>query len=303
MDDPKLDEKIVDYYSDQRLSANSLEMLLDETRLAREKFHSDNANLSVNNRLLTQEKSEHSDLFLKDHPDKNSPDEIRSTDNSADNSVASQWWQRFVAFVLPFGSHVGRPDGGSGYSLRMIAASVCVFAVVGWVSMSSVFKSPEGGNNLAVQSTTDQNSLTQIMMREAALNHQTKLQVEYDDSDLVALAASMERLDFDLVLPERLAKGHTVLGGRYCTLAGNLAVHLRLQPHQGEQSDISNTGNVQTAGEIENRAVGTELSVFMTLATDDLLALSDLNHVFPDKVSVNSWQQGELFYLLAEGGQ
>lgn len=290
MDDPKLDEKVVDYYSGQRLSANSLEMILEETRKAREGFQARRTAESVDELQPARIEPDNAGVPVQGHSDK------RSSINNPPTRHRS----------MPALSSAGAKSYSRGvdkrYSYRKIAASVCVLSVGAWLIAPSALNLRSADHNPVSQNQADQNSLSQIMMREAALNHQTKLQVEYDHSDLLALTKSMTRLEFDLVLPEKFSKGHTVLGGRYCTLGGNLAVHLRLQPLLGNPSGDVTAGE-QSGGENENRSVEHERSVFMTLATDELLALSELNHVFPDDVSVNSWQQGELFYLLAEGGQ
>ncbi len=184
------------------------------------------------------------------------------------------------------------PNPGSPY--RRAFAAVCLLFGLAWFSAGNLFNDNSGSKT--------NSHLASLMLREAALNHQSKLQVEYNDSDIVALAQSMERLDFELKVPEKFADSHTLLGGRYCTLAGNLAVHLRLQPNH---VNTSVTGNgldlgVDEADHVAERSVIDERSVFVTLANEELAALGNVNHVFPDKVSVNSWQQGKLFYLIAE---
>ena len=71
--------------------------------------------------------------------------------------------------------------------------------------------------------------LSKLVLQEAAINHRTKLQMDVLASDIETLQQGMTRHDFKLQLPESLAAGHELIGGRYCTLAGKLAVHLRLE--------------------------------------------------------------------------
>lgn len=255
MKDPKLDEDLINYYSDQRLSTNRLELLLEETRLAKETGISRQQNAGL--------QGEH----------------IAASENA---SLATRCFH-----VMR--NHIERLGSSSRQQLAFV--TFCLFAGLVWFSGSYLFDTGAGNTN----------DLSSLMFREAALNHQSKLQVEYDDSDLVALGKSMERLNFELKVPANIAESHTLLGGRYCTLAGNLAVHLRLQPNHviSAGSDYGFDLGIDSGAE---RSVVDERSVFVTLANEELATLGDMSHVFPDKVSVNSWQQGDLFYLVAESG-
>ena len=255
MKDPMLDEDIINFYSEQRLSAHRLEILLEETHVAK------GASIAREQRTGLQ-----------------------------DRRVASTGKESLVTRCLQFLSKDSEHPADP-FRARLAFVSFCLMAGLVWFS----------GSHLLGTGSGNANDLANLMLREAALNHQSKLQVEYDDSDLLALGKSMERLNFDLKVPADIADSHTLLGGRYCTLAGNLAVHLRLQPKHVISAG-SNYGLDLGSDSAAERSVVDERSVFVTLANKELAALGDMSHVFPDKVSVESWQQGDLFYLIAESG-
>lgn len=252
MEDPQLDDEIINYYSDQRLSTNRLESLLEESRLAKKQAKQQGHNLPPTAPLVA----------------------VTGVSVSA----------RCTRFLRKIVQPVGNPVG-------MTLASFTLLAGLVWFSGAGLFKpAPDNTNNL-----------TSLMLREAALNHQSKLEVEYYDSDLLALSQSMERLDFELDVPAEIADSYTLLGGRYCTLAGNLAVHLRLQPK--EMSAAGSAIGLNLAGDnAAERSSVDERSVFVTLVNKELAALGELSHIFPDKIAVSSWQQGDLFYLVADSG-
>ena len=60
---------------------------------------------------------------------------------------------------------------------------------------------------------------TDVVLREAALNHSSKLQMDAEGQSLVELQNQLQELTFDIKLPaseqfQQLA----VIGGRYCTI-------------------------------------------------------------------------------------
>lgn len=145
------------------------------------------------------------------------------------------------------------------------------------------------------QAQDQQMELARIMLREAAVNHQTKLQLEYEENDLDVLRESMAGLDFDLKLPDQFASSHKLIGGRYCTIGGNLAVHLRLEPRTDQPQ------GAETPGQSAGPRLG-EQSVFVTRETGELAGMNNLNFQSTDQVSVSALQSDGLFYLVAQGG-
>ncbi len=89
---------------------------------------------------------------------------------------------------------------------------------------------------------------TEIVMREAALNHSTKLQMDAEAESLEELQVKLNELPFDIALPEgekfpKLA----VLGGRYCTINGHLAAHLKLaDPETSKQYSLFLTPSAES---------------------------------------------------------
>ena len=117
-----------------------------------------------------------------------------------------------------------------------------------------------------------------VALQEAAMNHATRLQLDAKAVTLPALQESLQELPFDLVLPkgglyERLA----LVGGRYCTISGNLAAHLK----------FSDPGTNQ------------DYSLFVTPSARNLKSLVSE----PEQVSgveVRLWQENDVVYALAK---
>jgi len=81
-----------------------------------------------------------------------------------------------------------------------------------------------GSENLKPGDSADSNSLAlaggsvelaRIVLQEAAMNHQSKLQLDIDTKDMETLQSGMKRLDFDLSIPDALSAGYQLLGGRW----------------------------------------------------------------------------------------
>jgi len=120
--------------------------------------------------------------------------------------------------------------------------------------------------------------LRDLTIREAALNHTSKLQLDVKASQLESLTTMMGKLDFPLTLPAQLKNRLSLIGGRYCTINGHLAAHLMF----------------------EDREHGSQLSLFMTPATATLGALHGQKARIADlAVSVSLAEENGLFYALA----
>jgi len=81
---------------------------------------------------------------------------------------------------------------------------------------------------------------TDTVLREAALNHSSKLQMDAETGSLSELQNELGELKFDIKLPKSDFFGQLALvGGRYCTISGNLAAHLKLSnPETSEQFSL-----------------------------------------------------------------
>lgn len=121
------------------------------------------------------------------------------------------------------------------------------------------------------------NQQVEYALREAALNHLNKLQLDAEASTIASLQSGLAELPFKMVLPDQNLYGELDLaGGRYCTLGGNLAAHLKFShPESGEQ-----------------------YSLFMTpMATGTESLISDAEHV--EGVEVKLWQENKVVYAMA----
>lgn len=140
----------------------------------------------------------------------------------------------------------------------------------------------------------EQKELLKIMFKEAAVNHLVKSELDYEEKDLGKLNESMARLDFDMQLPANIVKGYTLVGGRYCTVGGNLAVHLRFRPENQHVDGSLSTGEDASSMD-ETR------SVFITRKTEALSGIKSADSSFENNLNVKSGQQGDLFLLVAQG--
>ncbi len=74
------------------------------------------------------------------------------------------------------------------------------------------------------------NSLEMNVVKEIAMNHNKQLVVEYSSSNLKDLGDKLTKLDFNLIDADSEISGHyELLGGRYCSIQGNLAAQLKIQ--------------------------------------------------------------------------
>ena len=115
--------------------------------------------------------------------------------------------------------------------------------------------------------------------REIAMNHGTRLELEYYGKNLTSLDDSMQQLPFTLVLPDAVSEDVTLIGARYCTLVGNLAAHVKF----------------------EDKTSGKPLSLFVTGSTNELKRIQGRSDNL-NGVDVELWQEGGLFYALARQG-
>ncbi len=112
--------------------------------------------------------------------------------------------------------------------------------------------------------------------QEVALNHNKQMANEYVENSYGALARVMTKLDFELSFPARLQQtAYQVVGARYCSIQGKIAAQIKLVDEAGES-----------------------ITLYQTQLNDDL-ALLDGQHYIADKVAVQNWQEGGVFFSLA----
>ena len=74
------------------------------------------------------------------------------------------------------------------------------------------------------------NKIEMSVAKEIAMNHNKQLEVEYAANDLNALGAKLSKLDFQLSdIKSELIGKYNLMGGRYCSIQGNLAAQLKLK--------------------------------------------------------------------------
>jgi len=95
----------------------------------------------------------------------------------------------------------------------------------------------------------------------------------------------------------KLVAGHELIGGRYCTLAGKLAVHLRLE----DEGRVKPAAPIESAN--ENLDTIQSRSLFVTRSTDGDRESFELLEQFSENVHVSSWTQDGMLYVLAEGNE
>ena len=115
------------------------------------------------------------------------------------------------------------------------------------------------------------------VLAEIAMNHKKQLAVEVAADNFTDIGRALDRLEFTVPRPERLIEGFTLLGGRYCSIHGNLAAQLKLRE--------AGTGAVHT--------------LYVTGLTPDLVGVAGgaSEH---DGVAITLWREQDVFFGLAK---
>lgn len=124
------------------------------------------------------------------------------------------------------------------------------------------------------------NNVSQLVPQEIALNHSKQLALEFKANSYQSLNSMMHKLDFKL-LPSTNThlKGLNIVGGRYCSIQGNLAAQIRLTDQNGKLYTLYQTPLTSAL----TAALNTE-------KTDTYLA---------DSIEISQWQENTLFFGLA----
>ncbi len=115
-----------------------------------------------------------------------------------------------------------------------------------------------------------------LVYSEVAMNHNKQLDVEFRDNNYRTLAQAMTKLDFPLVVPHRLEDNYELIGGRYCSIQGNLAAQLKVKS--------AATGRIDT--------------LYIVPLTRDLYKISAQTFIH-NGINITLWHTDELFYALA----
>jgi anti-sigma factor RsiW len=110
---------------------------------------------------------------------------------------------------------------------------------------------------LALIFVINPDSVAERVAQEVAMNHNKALTVEYPANSYEVLSKQMDKLDFTLRAPsEAVQQGLALVGGRYCSIQGQLAAQIKLsdsdgriytlyQTHSGEQLKPINAAQLQ----------------------------------------------------------
>ncbi len=132
------------------------------------------------------------------------------------------------------------------------------------------------GIGLGVHNISSKSERLERVLHEVAMNHTTRLELEFAADNIDSINTDMNQLEFDLRIPKILSDEYNLLGARYCTLSGKLAAHVKLL----------------------NKTSSERVSVFMTRADNDLASLRPTQDQV-DGVDVGLWQEAGLFYVMA----
>ncbi len=116
---------------------------------------------------------------------------------------------------------------------------------------------------------------TDRAIKEVAMNHSMRLDLEIKESSIDTIGERMVLLPFNLALPKSVSGQYNVKGARYCSLSGQIAAHI----------------------ELTHKSTDRTLSVFMTRAADELNAIDNSQKVV-DGVDVKIWRESGLVYAM-----
>ena len=111
-------------------------------------------------------------------------------------------------------------DSGRQFSSlrRLKRVSITALAAAAMIVIAAYFAIPG-----------DYRSVNEIVAEEVATNHLRQLEPEMLTADYQELQASFEKLDFSIIpTKEFILSNFILVGGRYCTLCGEIAAQLRL---------------------------------------------------------------------------
>ncbi len=80
-----------------------------------------------------------------------------------------------------------------------------------------------------------QNSIVNEFADEIAFNHRKKLPAEIKTNNVLVLNKKMDKLDFEIVLPQKISTNLVLKGGRYCSVDNRIAAQLKLENKQGKR--------------------------------------------------------------------
>ena len=118
-----------------------------------------------------------------------------------------------------------------------------------------------------------QDKMVHAFSEEVAFNHEKQLSSDIVTSTITELNTQMNKLDFELGLPQDIQKNYQLLGGRYCSVDNRIAAQLKVK---------NSTGSVGT------------LYVLKKVEPFDIQDV-----VLFKKTKVDIWDDGKLLFVFA----
>ena len=123
----------------------------------------------------------------------------------------------------------------------------------------------------------NQAMMSESVLAEIAMNHQKRLNVEVISDQYPVVQEKLDQLDFSILpVKSELIMNYTLLGGRYCSIHGGLAVQLK----------------------VREKASGEFMTLYVTKLTDKLEDITPLDAEF-DGVGIRLWKEDDRFFGLA----
>lgn len=129
---------------------------------------------------------------------------------------------------------------------------------------------------LMVQHFMLHRDIAQLVFAEIAMNHNKHQQPEFVISNYSELGQSMQRINFTLMPPKIIQASYDLLGGRYCSIRGNIAAQLKIKDKR--------TGKVAT--------------LYITQLNRDLEKITPHSTTI-DHTDIQIWNSDQRFYGLA----
>lgn len=166
---------------------------------------------------------------------------------------------------------VGRIRDSARPTRRLVGYAAAAGFVVALVAGMAAYPLMPSGH--------DTTALTERFGEEVARNHIKYQEPDYRVNTVAELIEALNNQEFQVRPPEKkeLTDGLRLLGGRFCSLAGQLAVQIYLK----------------------DEASGERASLYVTAADGELrnLGAEELRH---DQTRIEVWEEEGLIYALAE---
>jgi len=122
--------------------------------------------------------------------------------------------------------------------------------------------------------------IAERVAQEVAMNHNKALAVEYQTDSYDVLSQRMNKLDFKLRAPTAaFNEGLALIGGRYCSIQGELAAQIKM---------VDETGRVYT--------------LYQT-RSNEMLQVINADRIQSAQVNIRLWREQGLLFALAETGE